>query len=274
MKYKFFATDFDDTLLSTKGTVSARTLKAISEYKALGGKFVLCSGRMFQSIRREALSLGISGDVICYNGAAVGNIDTGEIYSKETIKLEVALEIIKELESEGRLLHLYLDDTLYIEEKSEYTDFYCESCKVGYVETHCSLYEFAKNRGQDVDSMLLIDTPENITEAYARFSKKANGKYMVTQSGLNLLDFVSPNASKGNAVRLMCEKLGVKREECVCCGDSPNDISMIEYAGLGIAVENARDIVKESSDYVTNSCDEDGVGKVLEKVIKGEDFVW
>lgn len=267
MKYKLIASDFDDTFLSTKGTVSDYQLNAVKEFQRLGGKFMLCSGRMFSSIREEAKRFDIHGDVICYNGAMIANLDTGEIKYHNPMSVESSIKIIKALEDENKIIQVYVDDNLYVKEKSKYTDFYCESCKVGYTEVG-KLSDYIKLTGKPVTHIVVVDSPENVNELYERY--KNQNEYAVTPSGANLIDIVTFSSSKGNAIRAMCEMYGISLSECVCCGDSPNDISMLKVAGLGVAVANARDIVKEVADVVTDSCDNDGVGKIIEKIIKGE----
>lgn len=267
MKYKLIASDFDDTFLSTKGTVSDYQLNAVKEFQRLGGKFLLCSGRMFSSIREEAKRFDIHGDVICYNGAMIANLDTGEIKYHNPISVESALRILEKLEEENRLIQIYIDDVLLVKEWTEYTDFYCESCKIGYKAVG-KLSDYVRKTGKPVTHILVIDSAENVNELYERYSNQK--EYSVTPSGANLLDIVNYTANKGTAVKSICELYGVGIDECVCCGDSPNDISMLKVAGLGVAVNNARDIVKASADIVADSCDNDGVGKIIEKIIKGE----
>ncbi len=267
MKYKLIASDFDDTFLSTKGTVSERQLQAVRDYQAKGGKFMLCSGRMFSSIREEAKRFDIHGDVICYNGAMIANLETGEIKYHNPISVESALKILEKLEEENRLIQIYIDDVLLVKEWTKYTDFYCESCKIGYKAVG-KLSDYVRKTGKPVTHILVIDSAENVNELYERYSNQK--EYSVTPSGANLIDIVTFSSNKGNAIRAMCEMYGISLSECVCCGDSPNDISMLKVAGLGVAVANARDIVKEVADVVTDSCDNDGVGKIIEKIIKGE----
>ncbi len=272
MKYKLIASDFDNTFLSTTDTVSARQLEAVRKFSELGGKFFLCSGRLFASIREEAKRFGIHGDVICYDGAMVANIDTGEIKYHDSMSVDVAVSLIKLLEEEGHIIHVYIDDKLYISEKSEYTDFYCNACKIGHTEVG-KLSEFVQSQGKSVTQILVVGTAETISDLNARLSAIPNSGFVTLPSADYLLDIVSSTASKGNTLKKVCEMHGVKREECVAFGDSPNDISMLRYAGLGVAVGNARDEVKQAADYVCERCDDDGVGKVIEKIIKGEDLL-
>lgn len=272
MKYKFIASDFDDTFISTKGVVGERTLKAVQDFESAGGKFMLCSGRTFQSLRKEAKEIGFHGDLVCYNGAMIANIDTGEILYHNTMSVDVAYELLLEFEKENTLIHLYVDDILYVKEQNEYSDMYKKSCKIDYVTVGYDLSKFLKEMNRPVTKILLFDTPERIEELYQKFLplSEKDKKFTLAPSAAYLLDFVNYGASKGNGIRAMCEKFGFDRSETVCFGDSPNDISMLNFAGLGVAVSNAHERVKQAADYVCESCDDDGVGRTIEKIIKGE----
>lgn len=269
MKYKLLASDFDNTFIRSDGTVSSYTLDIVSKYQECGGKFMLCTGRMFASIRREAQLLGLHGDVVSYNGGMVGDIDTGKIKYCQTMDRDIALEIVKFLESRDKIVHVYIDDTLFIKEKNPYTDYYCKCCKVEAHEVGV-LSEFVKKSKNTPVKILLMDEPSEIDKYSDLLKKMGEGKYLVAKSAPNLLDIEGVGTSKGNAILEMCKYYGVDISECVCFGDSPNDLSMLKVAGVGVGVSNATDEVLKVVDYVTDSCDDDGVAKVIEKIIVGE----
>ena len=271
LKYKLLASDFDNTLCRSDGTVSEYTLSKIAEFQARGGKFMICTGRMFASIRKEAKILGMCGDVISYNGGMIGDIDTGEIKYCSPIPRDIALEVVEFLEERGKIVHVYIDDTLYIKAKNFYTDYYCQCCKVEATAVG-DLVKLIKEAKNTPIKILLLDSPEEIAKYSDILSKKGEGRYLVASSASNLLDIEAIDTSKGNAITEMCKYYGVDITECVCFGDSPNDISMLEVAGVGVAVANASEAVKKSADYVTSSCDDDGVAKVIDKILKGENL--
>ena len=268
MKYKLLASDFDNTLIRSDGTVSDYTLSTIAKYQSLGGKFIICTGRMFASIREEAKALGLHGDVIAYNGGMIGDIDTGKIMYHNTMDTSIALEIVEFLESYGKIIHLYVDDVLYVKEQNPYTDYYCKCCKVKATAVG-KLSDFIRKDNVTPTKILLMDEPQEITRFYDLMSKKGEGRYLVAPSAPNLLDIEGIDTSKGNGILHTCKYYGVDISECVCFGDSPNDISMLKVAGVSVGVKNATDEVKAVVDYVTDSCDEDGVAKVIDKIIRG-----
>ena len=268
MKYKLLVSDFDNTLLSSDHTVSQYTLSKISEFTSLGGRFVICTGRMFASIRKEAKLLSLHGDVIAYNGGMMGDIDTGEIKYQSLIPLDISLEIVDYLESRGKIVHLYINDTLYINKANPYTDYYCKECKVqatpvGNLVGYLGAVKICPNK------ILLIDEPSEIDKYSDILVSKGEGRYLVAKSAPNLLDIEGYGTSKGVAIKHIASLYGIDTSECVCFGDSPNDISMLKVAGVGVAVDNATDEVKKVADYITDSCDNDGVKKVIDKIIRG-----
>ena len=269
MKYKLLVSDFDNTLLSSDHTVSQHTLSKISEFTSLGGRFVICTGRMFASIRKEAKLLGLHGDVIAYNGGIMGDIDTGEVKYCSNIEKGVALEIVEYLENNGKIVHLYLDDKLYVKEKNPHTDYYCTACRVeaNYVG---SLVKYLQQTQSLPMKILILDAPDEIDRLNEILQQRAGGRYWVAKSAPFLLDIEGANTSKGITLKYVLDHYGIDASECVCFGDSPNDLSMLKVAGVSVAVDNATDEVKKVVDYITDSCDSDGVGKVIDKIIRGD----
>ena len=116
-----------------------------------------------------------------------------------------------------------------------------------------------------VNKCLMTGAPEYLAELERRMQKQFGERLSIYRSEPYFLEFMPPNVDKAKSLEKLLEKLSLTREETVCCGDGFNDISMIEYAGLGVAMANAQPPVQERADYVTASNDEDGIIKVIEK---------
>ncbi|MBR7110577.1 MAG: HAD family phosphatase [Clostridia bacterium] len=271
MKYSLIVSDFDNTLANSERKVSAFTQNAISEYQKAGGKFMICTGRMFPSAREEAKLLGLSGDVICYNGAMIGDIESGKVSHSAFIKKEVALRIISEFENRNDVVvQLYFDDKIFVKRDNPYTREYCKECNLPFYETKISLFDFLSGQDKDIIEVLVMAEPKKVLELYQEYLQKGSKDYTVITSEAHFLEFISPLANKGIALRAYCEQNGIKPECVACFGDNYNDIFMIEYAGLGVAVENGVDELKKKADLVCPSNDDDGVAKIIEKITKGE----
>ena len=114
---------------------------------------------------------------------------------------------------------------------------------------------------------MMIDEPEILGPAMEKLPKEVYEKYTVVRSTPFFLEFLNKEVNKGVGVELLAKHLGIKREEVMTFGDAGNDLHMIEYAGLGVAMANAFDEVKEAANYITDTNENDGVAKAIEKFI-------
>ena len=119
--------------------------------------------------------------------------------------------------------------------------------------------------------LLIIDEPDNIARYRIYFQRLLSDVLQVYISRPNYLEFTNIEATKGNALAQLGRMLGVSRKEMIAIGDSYNDISMLEYAGLGVAMGNAPDNVKSHAGFITGSNDEDGVAEAVEKFVLMEE---
>ena len=271
MKYSLIVSDFDFTLADDNRRVSSRTKKAINDYIAHGGKFMLCTGRVFPSAQSEAKALGLTGEVIAYNGSLVADIETGERYIESFIEKSVAIKVLKEFEKMTDVVtQLYLNDVICVVKDNVYTREYCKECGLDFYETNEPLSTYLEKTSALVTEILVMASPEKVLDLYKEYLAKNSPDYTVISSEANFLEFISPKANKGIALKSYCEKYGINKENVACFGDNYNDIFMIEYAGLGVAVQNGVEELKQKADYVCPSNNDDGVAKTIEKIIKGE----
>ncbi len=112
-----------------------------------------------------------------------------------------------------------------------------------------------------------VGEAETLREKRLKLEEIFAGKLYVTQSSFDLIEFLHPAVSKGNALRVMAAGLGIAPEEVVAIGDNHNDIGMLLFAGLGIAMGNAHDEVKAAADYITLSNADEGVATAIEKLV-------
>jgi len=271
MKYKAIITDFDGTLLKSDGTVSERMLSAIKAYKAKGGKIALCTGRIFNSIRPEAEKIGLGGEIYCYNGAAVYDTKSGVRKTHIPVPSKYVQDICRYFEERNLYFQTYLDDVIFCQKFSEDGDYYYKNFSRGArfaTGIPLSAY-FEKHTDARPTKFLAILKPEEMQEHIDALNEKFGHAIMAMCSNAQYLEIVSLRAGKGNALLNFCKLTGISVEESVAFGDSLNDIPMLKSAGVGIAVENAREEVKNIADYVCPSNDEDGVAEVIEMIIGG-----
>ncbi len=272
MKYKMLVTDFDNTLLRTDHTILDETWKTIKEFERRGGKFVICTGRMLSTVLITVKPFDLHGEIIAFQGGVVADLDTGEILLKKYVDHNDAMSLLKELEKAGYYIQVYSDGDYFVNRFTKRTQRYYEAnahlMPIVIGENVCNYVE--KNNlkldkivfGIDDDGLVTYDEVQPVMSA---FSAKYAGKLVFNSSNTLLIEAVSEGCTKGEAVEFVANRNGIKQEEVICMGDALNDASMIKWAGLGVAVGNATDDLKELADEITVSCDEDAVGYIIKK---------
>lgn len=265
--YKLIALDMDGTLLTSDKKISENTKNALKEAEAKGVKVVLASGRPLSGITRYLAELDLlkSDDyALSFNGGIVVNNKTEEIVTSTLLKgsdLKKIYEISKELDIN---IHAFsLKEGLITPKMSQYTKYECDMNGIDF-----TIKDFNEIKDEeDIVKVMMIDPQEKLDEAIKKLPKYLYDKYSVFKSAPYFLEFTNKEVDKGKGLKKLGEYLGIKQEEMIACGDAGNDISMIKYAGLGVAMKNATDDVKEVSDYITLSNDEDGIAHIVNKFI-------
>lgn len=265
--YKLVAMDMDGTLLREDKSISDRTKKAIQEARDKGVTVVLATGRPIEGVSRylEELDMLTEKDyVLSYNGALVQKTKNKEAINKVALN-GADLHYLKNLSDElGVNIHAFWEKKGLITPKSsKYTEV---EAQINNIEIH------EMNIDSIVDDevmikIMMIDEPEILGPAIEKLPKEVYEKYTVVRSTPYFLEFLNKDANKGLGVELLAKHLGIKREEIITLGDAGNDVHMIEYAGLGVAMGNSFDELKKIAEYITDTNENDGVAKVIEKFI-------
>lgn len=263
MAYRLVAVDMDGTLLNEKLEISSRTKALIKKAKEQNIQVTLATGRMYQSVLPFAQELDLAIPLITYNGALVKDSATGKVYYHEPIPLEYAKKITEIVKKRDVNLNLYLNDTLYVKELNARTELYVSIANVEAVPVG-DLGEFLK---EPPTKMLIIGEPDVLAGLAAEVGENLGDRVEITKSKPYFLEIISQKVTKGQALKSLAEKLGIKQEEVIAFGDNYNDLSMIEYAGLGVAMGNAPQEIKDQANLVALSNEEEGVAEVLEKFV-------
>jgi Cof subfamily protein (haloacid dehalogenase superfamily) len=264
--YKLIALDMDGTLLRNDHTISKETQKAIRSAKAKGVKVVLSSGRPMVGLNKYLKELNLIDKddyAVSYNGALIQNTSTGEVLAKTPMSLE-DLNYLYNLSKELNVnIHLLTENSCVTPKWNKYSQH--ETDMNGIPLEIKDFDNFDPNT--TIVKIMFIDEPEILSPAVDKLSKEAYEKYTVVRSAPFFLEFLEKTVNKGSGVELLANSLGIKREEIICVGDAGNDLHMIEYAGLGVAMGNAFPEVKEIADYITLTNEEHGVAHVINKFI-------
>ncbi|WP_031516695.1 Cof-type HAD-IIB family hydrolase [Desulfofalx alkaliphila] len=265
-KYKLIAVDMDDTLLTSDLRLSQFSLETVRRVREKGIHITLATGRMFSSVKPYAKQLGINLPLITYQGALVKNALSGEVLLHRPVPLELAQGVIAALNKYGYHINLYVDDQLYVEEITPEARRYAEICGIE-AKAVGDLRQFL----QKAPTKILAVAPEEKIDLLMNEIAPQYGNLLhITKSKPFYLEFSHPQATKGEALAMLADLYGVKREEVMAVGDGYNDVEMLKYAGTAVVVGNARDEIKALADYVARSNDEDGVAHALQELVLAE----
>lgn len=268
MKYKLIASDYDNTIYDGE-RVSPRVKKAIADYRQAGGKFVVATGRIFESIRKEIPSLGADDEVIACQGSAIYSASSGLAIERFPLPPEIARLAVSFFESKGDICHAYADREFFVAEKNPFSEEYADYCRVRPTYLHRPLSTFLAEMGvtNKIISILgLSEIDQRMTELSALLGKEAE----VTKSSPIFLEVTSSKAGKGNCLLALANRLGIPVEETVAVGDNLNDLSMITAAGLGVSVGNGVPALREKARLVVPSVQEDGVAELIERILSDD----
>ena len=260
--YKLLALDLDGTLIGRNLTISPRTKNAISQLMSQGIIVTIATGRMFQSALPFAQELNIKAPLICYQGAMVCNPITKEILWHLPVPLALAKQVIEVVRENSLHINAYLDDELYVDRVNEEAELYSIISKVE-ARPVGNLLTFLD---RDPTKLVIIGKHSEIDQITGKLSDKFGSLLYVAKSYARFCEVAHPDCGKGKALAQIAAKLGITQSEVVTIGDNPNDVDMVQWAGMGVAMANGTQEVKEVADWVTGNIEEDGVAQAIEKL--------
>ncbi|MCX7922181.1 MAG: Cof-type HAD-IIB family hydrolase [Clostridia bacterium] len=270
--YKLVAIDLDGTLLNSGKIVSERNKEAIKRAIEKGIKIIVCSGRIYAGAKGFARQIYTNEPLVACNGAVIKDIDTGEILYSNSLRHDDCLEVIEICRAKGIYFHVYIDDTMYTEKLGFSSLYYWkrnqelpekDRVDIRVVE---SLRQVVKSSSTPPSKVVAI-SEDPIMLSCTRKHIEEISTISVMSSNYDNFEVVNHGVSKAKALSFISEKFGIKREEIIAIGDNENDYSMIQFAGIGIAMGNAEEIIKNAADYITLTNNEDGVAHALNKFV-------
>lgn len=264
MQYKLLTIDLDDTLLRHDLTISEKNVQAIRNAVDKGLKVTLASGRATQSVAHYLEVLGLELPVITYQGARIVDTKTGEVMYRKEIERDHALPIIEFAERVNVHCNIYVDDVIYIEKMNKWAESYHRLSKNVPMKEVGTLSGFLT---KPTTKIIFVDEHERLEKLKVQLEALLDEEINIFFSKPNYLEFTNRYGTKGAAVQFLANHLGIRQQEVMAIGDTYNDISMIEYAGMGVCMGNGPEEVRQLADYVTLSNEEDGVAHAIEKFV-------
>jgi len=263
-KIKMVATDIDGTILNYNGEFSKEVLDCIKKLNDIGVKVVLVTGRMHKSAKKIADELGLKTPIVSYQGALVRDNTANEnIIYERYIPNDKAKSIISWCKLADVHINLYINDDLYVEKENDFTKKYA-----GHQHIPFNVVSFDKIKIDKVNKILLIDY--NDADKITFLSNKLQEDYpdlFIVKSTDFFCEVCHKEATKGDGVGCLEQFYGITKDEILTIGDHNNDIELIKSGGIGVAMGNATEELKSVADYVTDTVENNGFVKAIEKFV-------
>ena len=263
MSYKMVALDIDGTIRSEEHPLSDRTRGTIDRVMGTGAIVTLATGRMFRSALRATAGLNFSAPIASFQGAHIADPKTGEVLWHRPLTPDMARAALDAVQSWGLQVVGYYGEEVYVSEMTPWVEAYGQrgQVKVNLVD---DLREFAS---RELTRVLVVGGEDDIRALELELQSRFNSGLYVTRSLPSFCEILHPASGKDKALAWLCERAGVQQDETVAFGNGYNDVQMLQWAGLGVAVGGAVEEVLEVADRVAPPLEDDGTAQVLEDLL-------
>lgn len=262
--------DMDGTTLDDQKRISEKNLEALKRAAEHGCEVVIATGRTNTSAGRVRVSYGLEQIgcryMIVYNGAAILDCETGRLLFTKTLPMEYAKALVDAARREDIYLHTYVEDSVLTERDDENLTVYLQ--RTGMKARIVPDLKEAITMSPYKMLAISVRNPDRLQMFKENQTAWTKGKVDMYFSSRDYLEMVSEGVSKGAALRMFCEWMGIPLENSVAAGDESNDLSMLKAAGVGCAVANAQAEVKQAADYVTEQDNNhSAIAEIVEKFV-------
>ncbi|NOU91739.1 Cof-type HAD-IIB family hydrolase [Paenibacillus sp. LMG 31456] len=260
-RYRMVVTDIDGTLVDLQQKISERNKEMINAFQQQGGIVTLATGRVEEAAYPYAMELDIHHPVILYNGGKIVDFDTEQCYFEASLRQDVIDRCLQLIEDQPHDMIFYADRKIWVKEITQPIEEYMSKDRV-----QCHSWDTPDFlRQSDVNKILIIKENCNFYQIMEKL-KPLMGVYCeLVRSEPTYLEVLPRSVSKGQALKMLVNRLGIEMQEVIAIGDNLNDLEMIRTAGLGVAVGNAHPELKAHAQYIAKTHLEDAVAEVIQK---------
>jgi Cof subfamily protein (haloacid dehalogenase superfamily) len=261
-KIKLIATDIDGTIMKDNFECNDAVRDCIRQLSQDGVRVVLVTGRMHSATTKVAEFFGLDTPIISFNGGLIKK-QTGEILYERLLDTVPARKILDWGLENNVHLNLYMDDKLYGREENEAIMRYTCEREIPY-----NICDFRTIELKHINKMLAInfDDADRVTE-WMEYLRKEFPQLYIVKSTPYFCEIANPQATKYNGVEFLRNYWGLERGEVLTIGDQDNDIELLKAGGIAVAMGNATAALKAHADYITDTVENDGFVKAVEKFI-------
>lgn len=263
MKYKMLVLDMDDTLLTDDHTISEENAAMLSKAQELGVYVILASGRPTPAMTAYAKELQLDNSyMISYNGAVITDLKEDKVIFEQTLTQEQIHELYDYSLKSNTHIITYVDGKIVSETDSEYIEI--EKNITGLA--HNKVVSFKEEVQSSAVKCILLEEPSYLKEV-EKDLKAAMPHLSVSMSKPFFLEVAQNGIDKGASIKFLAEKLDILQSEIIAVGNAGNDLTMIEYAGLGVWVDNVDPELRDKGDFIVASNNNHGVAEVVRRFI-------
>ena len=266
--YDLGAFDLDGTVLRRDLTITPSTLGAFEALRGRGMKLVVATGRRFEGAYEHAEKLGFGGDdpVVCYGGSMIRRMN-GETLLHRTIPKDVSLEVLEWVAERGLHARVFTDGRIVTS-----PDTSAAMKHISYREPDVWIVEsparwLREEAAEDPTKLVIVDHPSDVPRWLGEAQEAFSGRLNVTRSLPHYIEVGGLLGTKSEGLKFLCERWGIDPGRTLAFGDADNDIDMLRFAGLGVAVGPMDDEVRAAADAVVPSVDEDGVARFVRELV-------
>lgn len=275
---KVIIMDVDGTLTNSKKVITEKTKETLIEAQNNGALLVLASGRPASGLVDFAKELEMDkhhGLLVCFNGSKAIDCETNETLFNETMSVEDGQAVLEHLKNFKVKPMIDKDDYLYVNDVYDCNiQVQNEAFNIIQYESRggkfklCEKDDLASFADYPLNKILTAGDPEYLKEHYKEIMEPFKDSLSCMFTAAFYFEFTARGIDKAKALDTVLTPMGYKREEMIAFGDGHNDISIVEYAGIGVAMDNAVDALKNVADEITFSNEEDGIAHTLNKYCK------
>lgn len=265
MNYQLLTLDLDGTLTNSRKEITPSTRQALIDIQKNGKKVVLASGRPTYGVIPLAKLLDLQiygGYILGFNGGQITDCRSGNMIYNKTLPADYirpVFELVKKY-PEAAIITYYKDEILAGMQPNRYTDL---ESRINHMPIRL-LNDFPAEIDFPANKLLVTGEPAVMEVIEKELKKTFHSALNIYRSDTFFVEIMPQKIDKAYSLHRLVSSIGLKADNVICCGDGYNDITMIEYAGLGVAMENAQPLVRKTADFITKSNDNDGVLYVIQ----------
>lgn len=265
MKYKMLVLDLDDTLLCDEHKISDRNKEMLMKAQEKGVYVILASGRPTPAMTKYAEELNLKkykSFIISYNGAVITDINSNKIIFEQSLSKE-EIHSLYDFSKENKVdIITYTEDSIISESSSKYIDVEIDLTKMKFNKVDC----FKTQINHSAIKCLLLEEPKYLKTIETKLKHEMPHK-SVSLSKPFFLEVMPQGIDKAASIARLAKKLNIHKDEIIAVGNAGNDLTMVEYAGLGVWVDNVTPELRDMADIIVASNNDDGVAQVVEQYI-------